>query len=54
MDSRTGCGIGKDNGILDGDHDSSLESAIVVKKDRETGINTPFSDPVHIRGCQPQ
>ena len=41
----TGCGIGKGNGIRDGDDRSSGSGGIVVKKLRESGIMTPIPYP---------
>ena len=42
----TGCGIGNENGIRDGDARSS-ECGIVVKKEREYRIRTLPPDSVH-------
>ena len=42
----TGCDIGKENGIRDGD-DRRSGCGIIVKKERECRIRTPLTDPVY-------
>ena len=43
----TGCDIGKEKGIRDGDDRTEFGMRIIVKKERECRIRPPRPDPVY-------